>query len=93
MKTNVLSAGYTPAAGINLTGRVKNGIEALRAEATNQVKNLCTLLDCPIETEADAHYVKGMAACFFSLIFPPLLAVAAYQLLQAKEKEGRRRSS
>lgn len=53
--------------------------------------NLMKLLDCPIETEADRHYAKCLAACFASLMFPPLLAVAAYQMFQAKEKEGGKR--
>ena len=90
MKANVLTAGYTPAkASIGL--RVMNRIATAKERATAQVKNLCALLDCPIETEADAHYAKSMVACFFSLMFPPLLPVAVYQLYQAKTKEGGRR--
>ena len=92
MKTNVLNAGYAPAAaGINIAGRVSNGIARLKAKARSQVKNLLKAMDCPIETEADKHYVKCLAACCVSFVFLPFLAVAAYQLFKAQEKEGGRR--
>lgn len=89
MKANVLQAGYVPqTTGLNVTGRVSNGIATLRAKADTTVKNLFRALDCPIETEADRHYMKCLFACFLSLMFPPMIIVAAYQLFNAKEKEG-----
>lgn len=91
MKTNVLNAGYAPTTRINIAGRVSNGITALRAKADATVKNLFRALDCPIETEADRHYMKCLFSCFLSLMFPPMLIVAAYQMFNAKEKEGGKR--
>lgn len=92
MKANVLQAGYAPqTTGINIAGRVSNGIATLRAKADATVKNLFRALDCPIETEADRHYVKCLTACCVSLMFPPFLIVAAYQMFNAKEKGGGKR--
>lgn len=92
MKTNVLNAGYAPAAaGINIAGRVSNGIARLKAKARSQVKNLLKAMDCPIETEADKHYAKCLTDCCLSVVFPPLLGVAAYQLLKATNKKGGQR--
>lgn len=92
MKANVLQTGYAaPTTGINIAGRVSNGIATLRTKADTTVKNLFRALDCPIETEADRHYMKCLFACFLSLMFPPFLIVAAYQLFKAKEKEGGKR--
>jgi len=82
MKTNVLNVAGTT------IGTVRTSLARLTNKVSSQVKNLLEALDCPIETAADAHYVKCTLACLLSPICPPLLAVAAYQLYQAQTKKG-----
>ena len=87
MKANVLTSGYAPAKASTYL-QVMNRLATAKARVTAQVKKLLAAMGCPIETAADAHYVKCTLACLLSPICPPLLAVAAYQLYQAQTKKG-----
>ena len=59
MKQNVLNVAGTT------IGTIRTSLARLTNKVSSQVKNLLEALDCPIETAADAHYVKCTLACSY----------------------------
>lgn len=83
MRTSTMKAGYVPAASDR-----RNSFAAIKDNVNERVNNFFRMIDCPLDTESDRHYAKSLAAVFLSLLFPPLLALAVFQLIKAQEKRG-----